>query len=78
MFSPLHFVCPLFADTEVAEDIAQDFVGGYLAGNFAKIEHTFANILREEFARYIGIQPFFHSANGLQRLFLALRSGEGW
>lgn len=35
----------LLPDTELSEDIAEDFVVGDLAGNFAKVMHAFADVL---------------------------------
>lgn len=44
----------LFAYAEVAENVGEDLVGGYLAGYLAEIGIAFANVLGEKFAAYTG------------------------
>ena len=35
----------LLPDTELTENITKDFIGRYLAGYFAEVEHALADIL---------------------------------
>ena len=35
----------LLADAELAKDVAQNFIGGYLPGNFPEVEHALTDIL---------------------------------
>ena len=35
----------LFTDTELAKDVSQNFIGGYLPGNFPEVEHALTDIL---------------------------------
>ena len=40
----------LLSDAEILEDIAEDFVGGYFAGDFAYVLETLTEVLRQEVA----------------------------
>ena len=40
----------LLSNAEILEDIAEDFVGGDLAGYFADVLETLAEVLRQEVA----------------------------
>ena len=35
----------LLAYTELAKDVPQNFIGGYLPGNFPEVEHALTDIL---------------------------------
>ena len=40
----------LLADTELAENVAEHFVGGDLTGDFAQVVEAFAQVLRQKIA----------------------------
>ena len=40
----------LLSDAEILEDIAEDFVGGDFAGDFADVLETLAEVLRQKVA----------------------------
>ena len=47
----------LLADAEVFEDVAEDFVGGNFAGDFAEVMHGFAYVLGKEVAGVVVARP---------------------
>ena len=40
----------LLSDAEILEDVAEDFVGGDFAGDFADVLETLAEVLRQKVA----------------------------
>lgn len=41
----------LFSNTEILEDISQDFVGGHLAGDLAQVVQDLTDVLGQEVGR---------------------------
>lgn len=56
---------PSFADAEVFEDVAEDFVGGDFAGDFAEVMHGFAYVLGKEVAGVVVGQALTGALYGL-------------
>ncbi len=41
----------LFPDTEILEDVAQDFIGGDFTGDFTQVVEGFADVLGQQVGR---------------------------
>ena len=54
----------LFADAEMLEDVLKDGVGGDFAYDVGEVVDAFAEVLGDEVAGELEIEPFFYSVDG--------------
>ena len=62
-----HWYAILLADAEVGEDVAEGFVGGDFAGDFAEVEQNFADILAQHIRGKVHIEAVQASLDTRQR-----------
>ncbi len=63
----------LFADAEVGEDVAEDFVGGdFAARDFGQMEEDLADVLRDEVGWDARLEAFDDAVDGVESV------GEGF
>ena len=58
----------LLSDAELAENIAQYFVGGDLTSDLTEVKHTFTDILRDEIVGDTGLQALLYTTDGFESL----------
>lgn len=58
----------LFADAEVAEDVAKDLVSGDIAGDGGEVVDALADVLAQEIARYAVLEALADAPDALLSL----------
>ena len=56
----------LLSDAELTKNISQYLIRRYLAGDFAEMEHAFADVLGKEIVGNADLQPFFYTENSFK------------
>lgn len=58
----------LFPDAKVFEYVAEDFVGGDFAGDFAEVVEAFADVLGDEFTTETGVKAGDNTLNSRESM----------